>query len=119
MIASRYGHGLEPLAMLPNADGLRFGISHLWSIHDSGWVVCIEEDDYWDNGRVQFRPEQIDAWIAAHPKLYPSPLDEHQRLVWPLVDHMMEKVVEYAIPYFEKVAAEYGIAWRCSIKSPY
>lgn len=100
-----------------NNDGLSFAISHLWSHHDSSWVLAVEEEDFWNDGQIRMRPEQLDAWIANHRELYPDALDVNQRLVWPLIDDLIEKIVQYAIPYFREAATERGVELNIEIRS--
>lgn len=115
----------------PNEDGLQFSISHLWERHDLPWWVTYEEDwkieeavkeqmakegheYYYDPVGVKLRPEEIDRWIASHPELYPTTPSHDERLVWPLVDDMVEKIMEYGVPYFQEVAANHGYIWEPS-----
>ena len=99
----------------PNKNGLRFSISQLWSPGAPGdWqldlrgLFKVEGFEDLEAGAL-FSRSDAEEWYKGHPRLYTGNEDNEQRVVYPLVDHMLDKTVEYLMPYCRKIAERYHV----------
>jgi hypothetical protein len=96
-----------------------FSIGLLWRNDAISWQVRIEDElaltgdppptmlpRGFANGWVRFDSSRRDRWIAEHPELYPQSLEGPERLIYPLVDDLVQQVVDKAMPRFRQVADE-------------
>lgn len=96
-----------------DSPGVSFALSNFWSDHDCPWLIrdefeeTLAEEDLMFDIYTRFTKEAERKWIADHPDLYTEPLDDDQINVFVRVDHMVEMVETYAIPYFREMSAKY------------
>jgi hypothetical protein len=102
----------------------RFALSLLWAKNAIAWQVRPQDVEatqpsdpsqvalmkrslrgFPGDGWVRFDPARRDRWIQEHPTLYQSQLSHDEMLVYPLVDHMVERLTLHAMPFFEKTAS--------------
>lgn len=84
----------------PNENGLRFGISHLWSPDDSGWAVLLDPEDLGiDDGRIRLSQQEIVRRSTLEPDTYRGANDKLEAFV--LIEDMMDKIQSFALPYME------------------
>jgi hypothetical protein len=107
------GLGVRPWEPDRGIPPFRFNLGGLWQTDAVTWVA---PDPYGDDRMTDilkelslgrgfvFSRSDVEKWILEHPQLYPSPLGGEERLVFPVVDHAVVRILEYAVPYFRRVS---------------
>jgi hypothetical protein len=109
------GLGAEPWEPERGVQPYRFNLGKLWQGDAVSWTVPDAHisdamigmlKELADNRRFVFTRDDADKWIADNPGLYHGQvIDEEERLVYPVVDHAVDRVVRFAVPYFRRLSA--------------
>lgn len=91
--------------------GFAIQVSRLWSSpFDIWWVV--RDDHFWSlreyeplPSSIGLTPAQCDELVRTHQHLYEQASSQEELMVYCLVDHCIQKIEEYAIPFLN--------SWRC------
>jgi hypothetical protein len=62
-----------------------------------------------DSPTMRWDLKWYDWWRRTHPELYPATLTSEEGVVYPLVDHAVQQIQDYAVPFFQRIAEAHGI----------
>lgn len=92
-----------------DVSGCQFGfrLGYLWQPRDHWWWL-VPEADVKARSNKHMRSVIAQDWRTVEETLEDPPIEEAMANVRPMVDDAIQKIIDYAIPYFEAIMARLG-----------